>query len=41
MFYLADPYTYWLNVTNIGLGVATLILVALVLARAIQERRKG
>ncbi len=31
MFELSDPRAYWLNVTNIGLGLVTLIcLVALV-----------
>ncbi len=31
MFELSDPKTYWLNITNIGLGLVTLAcLVALV-----------
>jgi hypothetical protein len=36
MHYLADPQTFWLNITNMGLGLAT-IAVLLLLARNMFE----
>jgi hypothetical protein len=40
---LSDPSTYWLNVTNIGLGIVTLLCCAAVAFGVVQElaaRRK-
>ena len=34
MSYLADPETFWLNITNIILGLAALVLLS-VFARAV------
>ena len=34
MSYLADPETFWLNVTNIALGLATIIFLG-ILVRAV------
>lgn len=36
MFDLADPKTYWLSITNIGLGIVVLACV-IVVARAIVQ----
>ena len=44
MFDLSDPRTYWLNITNIGLGLVTLICCAIVgraLFRDISERLRA
>jgi hypothetical protein len=37
MFDISDPNTFWLNVTNIGLGIITLICVAVVGYGVLQE----
>jgi hypothetical protein len=37
MFDINDPNTFWLNVTNIGLGVVTLICLAVVGYGVVQE----
>ncbi len=37
MILLADPRTYWLNVTNIALGIATVLFVALLVRTALQD----
>ncbi len=37
MFIIDDPETFWLNVTNIALGVVTLICVVTVAGVALQE----
>ncbi len=34
MFNLSDPQTFWLNVTNVGLGVVTLVC-CLIVGRAL------
>ncbi len=44
MFDLLDPQTFWLNVTNIGLGIATLVcclVIVLALFDDIAEHLKG
>ncbi len=44
MSYLADPGTFWLNVTNIVLGATTLILVSLFIRsvfRDVLQHRKS
>jgi hypothetical protein len=44
MFALADPQTFWLNLTNLALGAATLFLfflsIALPVGRAVVVRLK-
>jgi hypothetical protein len=40
VFEMTDPQTMWLNITNIGLGVVTLICL-LVIARAILQELKS
>jgi hypothetical protein len=37
MFDMNDPNTFWLNVTNIGLGLITLVCVAVVGYGVVQE----
>jgi hypothetical protein len=37
MFDLSDPNTFWLNVTNISLGLVTLICLAVVGYSVVQE----
>ncbi len=37
MILLADPRTYWLNLTNIALGIATLVLVLLMARAALKD----
>lgn len=39
MLALANPQTYWLNLTNIALGVAAFLIVSLLLRSVIQEVR--
>ena len=34
---LADPKTFWLNATNIALGLATIVLLAVGVLAAIRE----
>ncbi len=44
MFDLSDPKTYWLNLTNIGLGLVTLVccvVVARALFKDISERMRA
>ena len=44
MFDISDPKTYWLNITNIGLGLVTLVcclVVGRALFRDIAERIKA
>jgi hypothetical protein len=40
VFDMTDPRTLWLNLTNIGLGVVTLVCL-LVIARAVVQELKG
>jgi len=40
MLMLADPRTYWLNITNIALGIATVIFVAVICRTAFQDLRE-
>jgi hypothetical protein len=37
MFDMNDPNTFWLNVTNIGLGLITLVCIAVVGYSILQE----
>jgi hypothetical protein len=39
MLLLGNAQTYWLNVTNIGLGAAAIVLVALLLRSLLQDMR--
>ncbi len=44
MFDISDPKTYWLNITNIGLGLVVLvccIAVARTIVRDLLARRPG
>ncbi len=37
MTYLADLETFWLNITNIALGLATLVIIVLIVTVAFRE----
>jgi len=39
MLLLSNPHTYWLNVTNAGLGVAVCVVVLLLVLSVIQDVR--
>jgi hypothetical protein len=39
MPHLMDGTTYWLTLTNIGLGIATVLLIAVVLKEAFMDLR--
>ncbi len=39
MLLLANVQTYWLNVTNVGLGVAVLLLLALLVRAVVEDLR--
>jgi hypothetical protein len=40
MYFLADPDTYWLNITNITLGLATLVFILILARSAIRDLLK-
>jgi hypothetical protein len=39
MPYLVDGTTYWLTVTNAALGIATVLLIAVVIREALMDLR--
>ena len=40
MSYLADPETFWLNITNIGLGLVTLFFLSVLVRTALRDIRE-
>jgi hypothetical protein len=40
MYLLADPDTYWLNVTNVILGAATVLFLIILVRTAIRDLRE-
>ncbi len=40
MLLLADVQTYWLNVTNVALGAAVFLLIAVLLRAIVQDMHR-